>query len=104
MIDLDNGAARVNVQVNGDVPLYANATIGKKSASLLGESILVVTPGTADQPKLHDGDEIHLVIEQASTDQILQDVARIADRCRQNAATGPLTISYHVGLPLPSRS
>src|ERR1700734_2321589 len=44
-ITLDNGAARVNVQVNGDVPLYSNATIGKKSASLLGESILVVTPG-----------------------------------------------------------
>jgi phospholipid/cholesterol/gamma-HCH transport system substrate-binding protein len=84
-IVLDNGEARVNVQVNGDVPLYANATIGKKSASLLGESVLVVTPGTADQPKLHDGDEIHLVIEQASTDQILQDVARIADRVKSVA-------------------
>jgi phospholipid/cholesterol/gamma-HCH transport system substrate-binding protein len=81
-IALDNGEARVDVQVNGDVPLYGNATIGKKSASLLGESVLVVTPGTPDQPKLHDGDEIHIVIEQASTDQILQDVARIADRVK----------------------
>ncbi|MGO8998502.1 MAG: MlaD family protein [Polyangiaceae bacterium] len=81
-ITLENGEARVNIQVNGDVPLYTNATIGKKSASLLGESVLVVTPGTADQPKLHDGDEIHLVIEAASTDQILQDVARIADRVK----------------------
>src|SRR5579863_844149 len=63
-IVLQNGAARVDVQINGDVPLYTNATVGKKSASLLGESLLVLTPGTSDQPKLHDGDEIHIVIEQ----------------------------------------
>src|ERR1700723_2486302 len=44
-IVLDNGAARVDVQVNGDVPLYLNATLGKKSASLLGESVIVITPG-----------------------------------------------------------
>jgi phospholipid/cholesterol/gamma-HCH transport system substrate-binding protein len=81
-ITLQGGEARVNVQVNNDVPLYANATIGKKSASLLGESVLVVTPGTPDQPRLMDGDEIHTVVEQASTDQILQDVARIADRVK----------------------
>jgi phospholipid/cholesterol/gamma-HCH transport system substrate-binding protein len=81
-IVLQDGAARIDVQVNGDVPLYTNATVGKKSASLLGESVIVLTPGTSDQPKLHDGDEIHIVIEQASTDQILQDVARIADRVK----------------------
>ena len=81
-IDLASGAARVNVEVGGDVPLYDNATIGKKSASLLGESIIVLTPGTADHARLHDGDEIKIVIEQASTDQILQDVARIADRVK----------------------
>src|SRR5277367_747456 len=81
-IVLDNGEARVNVQVNGDVPLYTNATLGKRSASLLGESVLVITPGTSDQPKLHDGDQIKNVIEPASTDQIMQDVARIADRVK----------------------
>ncbi len=81
-IDLANSEARVNVEVNGDVPLYGNATIGKKNASLLGESIIVLTPGTEDHPRLHDGDEITIVVEQASTDQILQDVARIADRVK----------------------
>jgi phospholipid/cholesterol/gamma-HCH transport system substrate-binding protein len=81
-IDLASGEARVNVEVNGDVPLYDNATIGKKNASLLGESVIVLTPGTADHPRLHDGDEIKIVVEQASTDQILQDVARIADRVK----------------------
>jgi len=81
-IDLASNEARVNVEVNGDVPLYDNATIGKKNASLLGEAILVLTPGTEDRPRLRDGDEIKMVVEQASTDQILQDVARIADRVK----------------------
>ena len=81
-IKLDDGVARVDVAVNPDVPLYTNATIGKKSASLLGESVLVLTPGTADQPRLHDGDEVKVVVEPPSTDQILADVARIADRVK----------------------
>jgi phospholipid/cholesterol/gamma-HCH transport system substrate-binding protein len=81
-IKLENGEARVDVEVNSDVALYTNATIGKKSASLLGESVLVITPGTSDQEKLHNGDEIHTVIEAASTDQILHDVAIIADRVK----------------------
>jgi len=81
-IELAGGEARINVELNGDVPLYDNATIGKKNASLLGESVIVLTPGTADHPRLHDGDEIHNVIEAVSTDQILQDVARIADRVK----------------------
>jgi phospholipid/cholesterol/gamma-HCH transport system substrate-binding protein len=81
-IVLDNGRARINVAVNGDVPLFDNATIGKKNASLLGESVIVLTPGTEDHRKLHDGDEITIVIKEASTDQIMQDVARIADRIK----------------------
>src|SRR5580693_4976244 len=54
-IKLENGMARVNVRVKSDVPLYDNATLGKKSASLLGESIIVLTAGTPDRVQLHDG-------------------------------------------------
>jgi phospholipid/cholesterol/gamma-HCH transport system substrate-binding protein len=96
-IDLAGEAARVNVEVNGDVPLYTNATIGKKNASLLGEAIIVLTPGTADHPRLHDGDEITIVIEQASTDQILQDVARIADRVKVVAEALANTVGSEQG-------
>ncbi|HWL84286.1 MAG TPA: MlaD family protein, partial [Polyangiaceae bacterium] len=77
-ITLEDGMARINVRVNGDVALYDNATIGKKSASLLGESVIVLTPGTEDHHRLKDGDEIKVIVEQASTDQILNDVADIA--------------------------
>jgi phospholipid/cholesterol/gamma-HCH transport system substrate-binding protein len=81
-IELQGGEARINVEVQGSVPLYDNATIGKKTASLLGESVIVLTPGTEDHTRLHDGDEIKIVVEAASTDKILQDVARIADRVK----------------------
>ncbi len=81
-IKLENGMARVEVRMKGDVPLFDNATIGKKSASLLGESVIVLTPGTDDKRKLKDGDEVHVVVESASTDQIMNDVARIADRVK----------------------
>src|SRR5580693_7513012 len=58
-ITLENGEARLNVKVKDDVVLFDNATLGKKSASLLGESVVVLTPGTTDHVRLHDGDEIH---------------------------------------------
>ena len=54
-IGLENGKARVDVRVNGDVKLYADARLGVKSASLLGENIIVLTQGTTP-PLKHDGD------------------------------------------------
>jgi phospholipid/cholesterol/gamma-HCH transport system substrate-binding protein len=81
-ISLEGGSARVDVRVRGEVPLFTNATIGKKNASLLGESVIVLTSGTEDQPRLKDGDAIANVIESVSTEQILADVARIADRVK----------------------
>jgi phospholipid/cholesterol/gamma-HCH transport system substrate-binding protein len=81
-IKLENGSARVEVRVKSDVPLFTNATIGKKNASLLGESVIVLTSGTEDQKKLVDGDAIQNVIESATTEQIMNDVARIADRVK----------------------
>ena len=81
-IKLENGQARVDVRVQGDTPLFENATMGKKSASLLGESIIVLTAGTEDKTRLVDGDEIKVIVESPTMDQIMTDVARIADRVK----------------------
>ena len=35
-IKLENGKARIDIRVNGDVALFDDATMGKKAASLLG--------------------------------------------------------------------
>jgi phospholipid/cholesterol/gamma-HCH transport system substrate-binding protein len=78
-IRLENGEARLDVKVKGDVTLYENATLGKKSASLLGESIVVLTPGTPDNRQLHDGDEIHVIVEPTTPGEIMDEVKEIAD-------------------------
>jgi phospholipid/cholesterol/gamma-HCH transport system substrate-binding protein len=77
--------------VKNDVALYDNATLGKKSASLLGESVVVLTPGTPDHRKLHDGDEIHIIVEQANPGEIMDEVKEIADSVK--AVAGQLANS-----------
>jgi len=78
-IKLERGEARLDVKIRGDVTLYGNATLGKKSTSLLGEAAVVLTPGTPDRPQLHDGDEIHVVVDETTPAEILDEVKEIAD-------------------------
>jgi phospholipid/cholesterol/gamma-HCH transport system substrate-binding protein len=61
------------------VALYDNATLGKKSASLLGESIIVLTPGTTDHRRLHDGDEIKIIVSETTPGDLMEEVKEIAD-------------------------
>jgi len=77
-IYLENGKARVNIKVNNDVALYRDATAGKKSASLLGEAVMVLTPGT-HEPRLKDGDEIATMPPDPSIDEIKKNVAEISE-------------------------
>jgi phospholipid/cholesterol/gamma-HCH transport system substrate-binding protein len=81
-IKLENGRARFDIRMNKDVALYDNATIGKKSALVLGEATLVLTPGTENYRKLKDGDEITHVIEFTETADVLDEVKQIADKVR----------------------
>jgi phospholipid/cholesterol/gamma-HCH transport system substrate-binding protein len=81
-IVLEGGKARINVKMNRDVDLFDNATIGKKSALVLGEAVLVLTNGTPDHTKLHDGDEITHVIEFTEAGDVLDEVKQIADRVK----------------------
>jgi phospholipid/cholesterol/gamma-HCH transport system substrate-binding protein len=84
-IRLENGKARVDVRVNHTVDLFQNATLGKKAASLLGENVIVLTPGT-EQPKLKNGDEIHTNPPEPSLDDIKHDVSDIAKLIKVVAA------------------
>lgn len=82
-IRLQDGRARVDVRVRGDIPLFRNATVARKSVSVLGEFLLVVTPGTANTPRLRNGDRIDNVLEGSSTDDIMNNIAAITERVRQ---------------------
>lgn len=81
-IRLDGALARVDVQIFPEVTLHEDAAIAKKSAGILGEFFITFAPGTEGKPNLKDGDEIKNVIEATSTDQIMADVGRIADRLK----------------------
>jgi phospholipid/cholesterol/gamma-HCH transport system substrate-binding protein len=76
-VRLDGDRARVDIRMRGDVPLYDDATAAKVSSSLLGEFYMSLTPGTSGKRKLEDGDQVRFIIEAATTDQILKDVAEI---------------------------
>jgi phospholipid/cholesterol/gamma-HCH transport system substrate-binding protein len=77
-IRLENGKARIDVRVNGDVTLHKTARLGVKSASLLGENIVVLTQGVGE-PDKKDGDEIETMPEAVSVEDIKAQVARIAE-------------------------
>jgi len=96
-IKLENGEARLNVRVKPDVALYDNATLGKKSASLLGESIIVLTPGTSDHTPLHDGDEIRVIVSETTPGEIMDEVKEIADSVREVAKQLALSIGTQQG-------
>jgi phospholipid/cholesterol/gamma-HCH transport system substrate-binding protein len=94
-IRLENGEARLNVKIQKDVALFENATLGKRAASLLGEAMVVITPGTPDRRKLKDGDEIHTISQEATPGEILDEVKEIADSVKAVA----IQLANSIGTP-----
>ncbi|MBI2389997.1 MAG: MCE family protein [Deltaproteobacteria bacterium] len=80
-ISLDQGKAKVRIVVDEGVPIFHNGAAAKRASSLLGEYNLVIIPGTAEAPKVKDGEEIPAV-DAATTDKIMQDVAVIAEKVK----------------------
>jgi phospholipid/cholesterol/gamma-HCH transport system substrate-binding protein len=76
-VRLQHNQARVDIRMNPDIALYEDAAVAKVSSSLLGEYFLAITPGTAGKRQLRDGDRITIVIEAATTDQIMKDISSI---------------------------
>ena len=77
-IRLENGQARVDIRINGDVKLHQSARLGVKSASLLGENIIVLTEGIG-APDKKDGDVVETMPEARSVEDLKETVGRIAD-------------------------
>jgi phospholipid/cholesterol/gamma-HCH transport system substrate-binding protein len=77
-VRLDGEVARIDIAMNKDVPLYDDAAAAKVASSLLGEYQLKVTPGTEGRRKLVDGDEIKVVTEAQTTDDLMRQMSDIA--------------------------
>lgn len=77
-VRLDGEVARIDIAMNKDVPLYEDAAAAKVASSLLGEFQLKVTPGTEGRRKLVEGDEIKVVTEAQTTDDLMRQMSDIA--------------------------
>ena len=82
-LDQETGKAKVVLRIDPEIRLYANAAIGKRSASLLGEYYLDVNSGTpyamqdgkkVEIPRLQEGDRITLVTELAEMGEVMASV------------------------------
>jgi phospholipid/cholesterol/gamma-HCH transport system substrate-binding protein len=79
-IELDQqlSKAKVWLRVRRQFILHRDAAITKRSESILGDFLLDVTPGSANQPVLQDGDEIRIVVRQPSMNDVFQSLNKIA--------------------------
>lgn len=84
-IRLEGNQARIDIQIDEGVALYEDATVQRTSASLLGEYLLAIAPGTQGRRQLVDGDRIGTVIETAGMGEIMNDVGAIAASVREVA-------------------
>jgi len=84
-IRLWGSRARVDIRVNENVKLHDDAVVAKRSASILGEAILVINPGSITEPVVKDGDRIEADEETPGIDSIQRDIAATASSVRQIA-------------------
>jgi phospholipid/cholesterol/gamma-HCH transport system substrate-binding protein len=77
-VRLDRDMARIDITMNKDVPLYEDAAAAKVASSLLGEFQLKLSPGTEGRRRLQDGDEIRVVTEAQTPDDLMRQMADIA--------------------------
>jgi phospholipid/cholesterol/gamma-HCH transport system substrate-binding protein len=78
-IRLWGSRARVDIRIREGVAIHDDASVAKKTASILGEAVLAINPGTATHPAVPDGARIATEEESPGTDAILANVARISD-------------------------
>jgi phospholipid/cholesterol/gamma-HCH transport system substrate-binding protein len=80
LVELDQATAhaKVWIKVRKQFILHKDATITKRSESILGDFLLDVNPGHPDQIPLKDGDQITIVIRQPSMNDVFQSLNKIA--------------------------
>lgn len=75
----ETAQARVWIRVKNEVQLRKDASIVKRAESILGDFLLDISPGSAREPPMRDGDEIKNVVRQPSINDVFQQLSRITD-------------------------
>lgn len=79
-VELDPVTARAKVflHIRKQFRLYTDASVTKRSESILGDFLLDMRPGTPSQPVLKDGDEIKNVLRQPGVNEIFNAMNKVA--------------------------
>jgi phospholipid/cholesterol/gamma-HCH transport system substrate-binding protein len=94
---LDGGKARVDIKMRPDVALYDDAAIGKRATSLIGESFVVLVPGTEGLEQLEDGDQIKNYIDEPSIQSLQGQIAEILKDIKTVTETLKNTVGSNTG-------
>lgn len=77
-IKLQEGQARVEIEMSPDVDLRVSAVIEIKSQGILGDKFIGLNPGNLTDPPLEDGGRILNVTEKGSLDNLITQVGDVA--------------------------
>lgn len=88
-VELDEGKARVFMEIERKVELYDDAGVEKVAISLLGDYKLALEPGSASRARIPDGGEIQNVKSLSDIDAITAEVRTISEALRQLIAGEP---------------
>ena len=77
-ISLEGNLARVSMRIKKEVPVRVDATVGKRSESLLGDYQLELTPGKADE-LLPENGQIKNVIDASGMEQLFGSLSKITE-------------------------
>ena len=87
-LSLEKGRARVDIKMRPEFPLYDDAAIGRRATSLIGESIIVLAPGTEGMERIPNEGEIKRFLEEPDIQSIQGQIADILKDVK--AVTGTL--------------
>jgi phospholipid/cholesterol/gamma-HCH transport system substrate-binding protein len=73
----EDARALVTLRIRKSVVLHQDARVTKRSASLLGDFLLDIYPGSASSPVLHDGDTISKAVGQPGMEDVFASLGEV---------------------------
>ena len=74
---LEGSRAKVYVRIRKDVPIHTDATITKRSESILGDYLIDLGPGSDSAPLLQDQGQITRVVDAQGMEAVFDSLSRI---------------------------
>src|SRR5262249_2110092 len=93
-LSLEKGQARIDIKMRPEFPLYEDAAVGKRATSLIGESLIVLAPGTEGRARIPDDGEVRFYIDdptihslEGQSSDILKDVKAVTQTLKNTVGS-----------------